>query len=84
MERISDARRWAETSGLRCGAANGCGSRRWRSCGLRDRSDVVDGYTRSGASHDEIAGAIGVQPSSMKLLLFRARRRMAELLGGGK
>jgi DNA-directed RNA polymerase specialized sigma24 family protein len=35
-----------------------------------------------GSSHDEIAGAIGVRPSSMKLLLFRARRRMAKILGG--
>jgi len=49
----------------------------------RDRAMLWMAYAE-GASHDEIAGAIGVRPSSMKLLLFRARRRMAELLGGGK
>ena len=46
----------------------------------RDRAMLWMAYAE-GASHDEIAGAIGVQPSSMKLLLFRARRRMAKLLG---
>ena len=49
----------------------------------RDRAMLWMAYAE-GASHDEIAGAIGVRPASMKLLLFRARRRMAELLGGGK
>jgi RNA polymerase sigma-70 factor (ECF subfamily) len=49
----------------------------------RDRAMLWMAYAE-GASHDEIAGAIGVQPSSMKLLLFRARRRMAKLLGGGQ
>src|SRR5580658_6167935 len=47
----------------------------------RDRAMLWMAYAE-GASHDEIAGAIGVRPSSMKLLLFRARRRMATLLGG--
>ncbi|HEU5022341.1 MAG TPA: RNA polymerase sigma factor [Bryobacteraceae bacterium] len=46
----------------------------------RDRAMLWMAYAE-GASHDEIAGAIGVQPSSMKLLLFRARRKMAKLLG---
>jgi RNA polymerase sigma-70 factor (ECF subfamily) len=46
----------------------------------RDRAMLWMAYAE-GASHDEIAGAIGVRPSSMKLLLFRARRRMATLLG---
>ncbi len=46
----------------------------------RDRAMLWLAYAE-GASHDEIAGVIGVRPSSMKLLLFRARRRMAELLG---
>ena len=49
----------------------------------RDRAMLWMAYAE-GASHDEIAGAIGVRPSSMKLLLFRARRRMAELLGGNQ
>jgi RNA polymerase sigma-70 factor (ECF subfamily) len=47
----------------------------------RDRAMLWMAYAE-GASHEEIAGAIGVRPSSMKLLLFRARRRMATLLGG--
>ncbi|MDE3195759.1 MAG: RNA polymerase sigma factor [Acidobacteriota bacterium] len=34
-----------------------------------------------GASHKEIANVLGLQPSSMKILLFRARRRLAVLLG---
>ena len=33
-----------------------------------------------GASHDEIAGALGLKTSSIKMLLFRARRRLAGLL----
>jgi RNA polymerase sigma-70 factor (ECF subfamily) len=49
----------------------------------RDRAMLWMAYAE-GASHDEIAGVIGVQTSSMKLLLFRARRRMAKLLGGGQ
>jgi RNA polymerase sigma-70 factor (ECF subfamily) len=35
-----------------------------------------------GASHEEIASALGIRPGSLKTLLFRARRRMAALLGG--
>lgn len=46
----------------------------------RDRAMLWMAYAE-GASHDEIAGVIGVQPSSMKLLLFRARKKMAKLLG---
>jgi RNA polymerase sigma-70 factor (ECF subfamily) len=49
----------------------------------RDRAMLWMAYAE-GASHDEIAGVIGVRPSSMKLLLFRARRRMADLLGREK
>jgi RNA polymerase sigma-70 factor (ECF subfamily) len=48
----------------------------------RERAMLWLAYAE-GASHDEIAGMIGVRPSSMKLLLFRARRRMARLLGSG-
>ncbi len=33
-----------------------------------------------GASHGEIAEVLGVKPASMKLLLFRARRKLAGLL----
>lgn len=36
-----------------------------------------------GASHQEIAGALGLRAASMKLLLFRARRKLAEILRGG-
>jgi RNA polymerase sigma-70 factor (ECF subfamily) len=34
-----------------------------------------------GSSHKEIAEALGLKTSSIKLLLFRARRRLASLLG---
>jgi RNA polymerase sigma-70 factor (ECF subfamily) len=34
-----------------------------------------------GASHDEIASVVGVRASSLKSMLFRARRRLAALLG---
>lgn len=33
-----------------------------------------------GASHEEIANALGLKTSSIKMLLFRARRRLAALL----
>ncbi len=46
----------------------------------RDRAMLWMAYAE-GSSHDEIADVIGVQRSSMKLLLFRARRKMAKLLG---
>lgn len=35
-----------------------------------------------GATHAEIASVIGVKTTSVKALLFRARRRLARLLGG--
>jgi len=35
-----------------------------------------------GASHEEIGRALGVKTNSVKLLLFRARRKLANLLGG--
>jgi RNA polymerase sigma-70 factor (ECF subfamily) len=34
-----------------------------------------------GSSHKEIAGALGLTPGSVKMLLFRARRKLARLLG---
>jgi RNA polymerase sigma-70 factor (ECF subfamily) len=33
-----------------------------------------------GSSHEEIAGILGLRPGSIKLMLFRARRRLAALL----
>ena len=36
-----------------------------------------------GSSHKEIADTLGLKTASVKLLLFRARRRLAGLLGGG-
>jgi RNA polymerase sigma-70 factor (ECF subfamily) len=35
-----------------------------------------------GESHREIAQALGLKTGSIKLLLFRARRKLARLLGG--
>jgi len=37
-----------------------------------------------GSSHQEIAESLGLKTSSIKLLLFRARRRLAALLGGAR
>jgi RNA polymerase sigma-70 factor (ECF subfamily) len=37
-----------------------------------------------GNSHREIAEVMGVRPGSMKILLFRARRKLAALLTGGE
>jgi RNA polymerase sigma-70 factor (ECF subfamily) len=37
-----------------------------------------------GATHEEISGALGVRPASLKAMLFRARRKLAGLLGGPK
>jgi RNA polymerase sigma-70 factor (ECF subfamily) len=37
-----------------------------------------------GASHREIAECLGVKTGSVKLLLFRARRRLAGMLRGAK
>jgi RNA polymerase sigma-70 factor (ECF subfamily) len=36
-----------------------------------------------GASHEEIAAVLGLNPGSLKTMLFRARRRLAGLLRGG-
>jgi RNA polymerase sigma-70 factor (ECF subfamily) len=47
----------------------------------RDRSLLWLAYAQ-GATHHEIAATLGLKTSSIKLLLFRARRRMAALLGG--
>ncbi len=37
-----------------------------------------------GSSHEEIAGTLGLRRSSVKILLFRARRRLAAALGGAR
>ena len=36
-----------------------------------------------GSSHQEIADTLGLKTASIKMLLFRARRRLAGLLGRG-
>jgi RNA polymerase sigma-70 factor (ECF subfamily) len=46
----------------------------------RDRALLWLAYAQ-GSSHDEIAGSLGIRKGSVKQLLFRARRRLAALLG---
>ncbi len=46
----------------------------------RDRAMLWLAYAE-GSSHQEIATVLGVKTASVKLLLFRARRRLAGLLG---
>ena len=46
----------------------------------RDRAMLWLAYAE-GSSHEEIATVMGVKTASVKLLLFRARRRLAGLLG---
>ncbi len=47
----------------------------------RERAMLWLAYAE-GASHREIAAVLGLSPASLKPLLFRARRRLAALLGG--
>jgi RNA polymerase sigma-70 factor (ECF subfamily) len=47
---------------------------------LRERQLVWLAYGR-GSSHREIAGTLGLKTASIKPLLFRARRKLATLLG---
>src|SRR5450755_322217 len=47
----------------------------------RERAMLWLAYAE-GASHREIAEVLGLSPASLKPLLFRARRRLAALLGG--
>ena len=49
----------------------------------RERAMLWLAYAE-GASHKEIASRVGVEPGSMKLLLFRARRKLAGILEGDK
>lgn len=46
----------------------------------RERAMLWLAYAE-GASHSEIAGVLGLRPGSMKAMLFRARRKLAVLLG---
>lgn len=48
----------------------------------RERAILWLAYAE-GASHREIADVLGLQVSSLKPMLFRARRKLAELLGRG-
>src|SRR5580765_6831719 len=47
----------------------------------REREMLWLAYAQ-GSSHEEIAESLGVRKSSIKILLFRARRRLATALGG--
>jgi RNA polymerase sigma-70 factor (ECF subfamily) len=49
----------------------------------RERALLWLAYAQ-GSSHSEIAGALGLKTGSIKVLLFRARRKMAALLEGGR
>ena len=46
----------------------------------RERDLVWLAYSQ-GSSHEEIAGALGLKTGSIKPLLFRARRKLARILG---
>jgi RNA polymerase sigma-70 factor (ECF subfamily) len=46
----------------------------------RERAMLWLAYAE-GATHNEIAQTLGLRPASMKILLFRARRKLAGLLG---
>ena len=46
----------------------------------RERAMLWLAYAE-GASHREIADVLGLRPASLKAMLFRARRRLAALLG---
>jgi RNA polymerase sigma-70 factor, ECF subfamily len=47
----------------------------------REREMLWLAYAQ-GSTHEEIAESLGVRKSSIKILLFRARRRLAAALGG--
>lgn len=48
----------------------------------RERAMIWLAYAE-GASHREIADVLGLRPASLKPMLFRARRKLAALLGRG-
>jgi RNA polymerase sigma-70 factor (ECF subfamily) len=47
----------------------------------RERSMLWLAYAQ-GASHEEIAGILGLRTASIRTMLLRARRKMAAILGG--
>ena len=47
----------------------------------REREMLWLAYAQ-GSSHRDIAGTVGVKVASVRLLLFRARRKLADLLRG--
>jgi RNA polymerase sigma-70 factor (ECF subfamily) len=49
----------------------------------RERAMLWLAYAE-GASHREIAEALGLRTASLKILLFRARKKLADLLGVGR
>jgi len=49
----------------------------------RERAMLWLAYAE-GSSHREIANVLGLEPASLKTLLSRARRKLADLLGGAK
>jgi RNA polymerase sigma-70 factor (ECF subfamily) len=49
----------------------------------REREMLWLAYAQ-GSSHEEIAESLGLRRSSIKILLFRARRRLAVALGGAR
>lgn len=49
----------------------------------REREMLWLAYAQ-GLTHVDIAGALGVKAASVRLLLFRARRKLAALLGGAR
>jgi RNA polymerase sigma-70 factor (ECF subfamily) len=53
-----------------------------RRLGKRERAMLLLAYSQ-GSTHEEIAAVVGVKTSSVKPLLFRARRKLAGLLGRG-
>src|SRR6266446_2277704 len=56
---------------------------RWRSHKESSLPDPVPEVASSeGASHKEIADSTGLKAGSVRLLLFRARRKLADLIGG--
>ncbi len=49
----------------------------------RERAMLWLAYAE-GATYQEVAETLGLRPASMKILLFRARRKLASLLGVGQ
>ena len=49
----------------------------------RERAILWLAYAE-GNSHREIAQVLGLRPASLKILLYRARRKLAALLGGAR